>query len=245
MVILNRLGALLIINLLFLGFSGMAMAQTVPSSSRSRQAIARVEAQLKKDLKKQGLSFGSAVYIRIFKEESQLEVWIQKEKSFELFRTYPVCTWGQGTLGPKQKQGDGQAPEGFYFVKPAKLNPVSSYHLAFNLGYPNAYDRAHKRTGDFLMVHGNCVSIGCYAMTNEKIEEIYAIIDAALRGGQSLFRTHIFPFRMTAKAMQKHKKSVWFDFWTNLKEGYDTFENNGNTPPNVEVKEGRYIFNIK
>ncbi len=245
MIILNRLSAFFVLTLLSFGVSGVAIANTVPSSSRSRQAIARVEAQLKIDMVKQGLSFGSPVYIRIFKEESQLEVWIQKGASFELFRAYPVCTWGQGTLGPKQKQGDGQAPEGFYFVKPGKLNPVSSYHLAFNLGYPNAYDRAHKRTGDFLMVHGNCVSIGCYAMTNEKIEEIYALIDAALRGGQSLFRTHIFPFKMTSQNMQKHKDSEWLEFWQNLKEGYDAFENNGHTPPNVEVKDGRYIFNIK
>ena len=134
-----------------------------------------------------------------------------------------------------------RGPEGFYFVTPGRLNPFSKFHLSFNLGYPNAYDRAHGRTGGALMVHGDCVSIGCYAMTDAGIEEIYALADAAFREGQPFFRVHVFPFRMTDENMARHEKSRWKDFWENLKEGYDFFERSGR-PPNVEVRGGRYVF---
>ena len=121
------------------------------------------------------------------------------------------------------------------------MNPNSRFHLSFNLGYPNAYDRAHGRTGSALMVHGANVSIGCFAMTDPKIEEIYALCDAALRNGQAFFRVHSFPFRMTQPNMDKHRDSRWFDFWNNLKTGYDWFEKNGN-PPDDSVKDKRYVF---
>ena len=123
------------------------------------------------------------------------------------------------------------------------MNPQSSYHLSFNLGYPNAFDRAHGRTGSFLMVHGNRVSIGCFAMTDARIEEIYTLADAALRNGQPYFRVHCFPFRMTAKRLMnltKHEEK-WRSFWQNLKEGYDHFEQT-RLPPNVTVKDKHYHF---
>ena len=235
------LSALLVIY----AISSTAIAEeSIPSSSRSQEAISRVKPQLEKDFTSKNIEFGAPIYIRIFKEEKELELWVKENNSFTLFRRYPVCTYGYGSLGPKTRQGDGQAPEGFYYVKPDKLNPVSDFHLSFNLGYPNKYDRIHQRTGGALMVHGNCVSIGCYAMTDEKIEEIYAIADAALRNGQSFFRAHIFPFRMTDKNMQRHTNSKWYPFWQNLKEGYDFFEKKGNIPPNVEVQNRRYVFNL-
>ena len=216
---------------------------SIPSSDRSRKAISRVKLQLEKDFAHKNLNFGAPIYLRVFKEEKKLEVWVKQTSHFTLFRKYSICTYGFGSLGPKTRKGDGQAPEGFYYVKPDQLNPVSTFHLSFNLGYPNKYDRIHQRTGGALMVHGDCVSIGCYAMKDEKIEEIYAIADAALRNGQSFFRVHIFPFRMTNKNMQRHTNSKWYPFWQNLKEGYDFFEKKGNTPPNVEVKNKRYVFN--
>ncbi|MCP4367838.1 MAG: murein L,D-transpeptidase [Deltaproteobacteria bacterium] len=216
---------------------------SIPSSSRSREAISRVKPQLKKDFTRENIKFGAPIYIRIFKEEKELELWVDQNKRFTLFRKYPICTYGFGLLGPKTRKGDGQAPEGFYYVQSDKLNPVSSFHLSFNLGYPNKYDRIHQRTGGALMVHGNCVSIGCYAMTDKKIEEIYALADAALRNGQSFFRAHIFPFRMTSENMQRHRNSKWYAFWQNLKKGHDFFEKHGNIPPNVEVENRRYIFN--
>jgi murein L,D-transpeptidase YafK len=178
--------------------------------------------------------------MRIFKELRELEVWCENGSRFVLFKTYAVCSIS-GHLGPKLRVGDGQGPEGFYFVTPVQLNPGSRFHLSFNLGYPNAYDRAHHRTGGALMVHGNCVSDGCYAMTDRGIEEIYVLADAALRGGQSFFRVHVFPFRMTDDNMMRHRYSEWSGFWANLNEGYEFFERTGR-PPNVEVEAGRYVF---
>ncbi|MEM9235534.1 MAG: L,D-transpeptidase family protein, partial [Verrucomicrobiota bacterium] len=136
---------------------------------------------------------------------------------------------------------DLQVPEGFYFVPPSKMKPDSTYHLAFNIGYPNAYDRHHGRTGSFIMIHGNEISIGCLAMTDEKIEEIYTLCDAAHKNGQRFFRVHLFPFRMSNARMLKAKGSQWHKFWLNLKEGYDYFEEK-RLPPDVTLSAGRYAF---
>ena len=227
--------ALLIINL-----TSFAQRKT-PSSRRSRNAINRVQPDLKCEFEEKKLTYGSPIFIRIFKESMEFEVWIKKEDKFNLFKTYEICTYGSGGLGPKTKEGDGQAPEGFYFVTPQRLNPSSNFHLSFDIGYPNKYDRIHKRTGGNIMVHGNCVSIGCYAMTNSGIEEIYAIADASFRAGQKFFRIHILPFKMTEENMEKHNKSKYIEFWKNLKEGYDFFEKN-KIPPDVNIRSKKYIF---
>ncbi|MEO0798242.1 MAG: murein L,D-transpeptidase family protein [Pseudomonadota bacterium] len=182
------------------------------------------------------------IFIRIFKAESELEVWKKrKDGRFHHFKTYPICTWS-GALGPKMKQGDKQAPEGFYKVNRHLMNPNSKFHLAFNLGYPNAFDRANKRTGDFLMVHGDCTSAGCYAMTDPLIEEIYALAREAFIGGQSAFWVHAFPFRMTPENMARHAKSTHMPFWTTLKQGYDHFEAT-RVPPPIAVCERKYVVN--
>ncbi len=183
---------------------------------------------------------GDHIFIRIFKEESVLEVWIKTDKAFELLKTYPICAYS-GDLGPKLKEGDGQAPEGFYKVDKRALNPNSKFHLAFNLGFPNEYDRANGRSGSFLMVHGNCVSVGCYAMTDERIEEIYALVEAALDKGETYVPVHIFPFRMTQSNLMAYQDNQWFEFWSNLQEGYDYFETE-KCPPEVEVNDKRYTI---
>jgi len=197
---------------------------------------------MKEELGKKNLELGSPVFIRAFKEERELELFVKNKTTgkFELFRTYPIAA-ASGTLGPKLAEGDRQVPEGFYFVVPEGMNPNSNFHLSFNIGYPNEYDRANGRTGSFIMVHGNSVSIGCLAMTDAKIEEIYAICHAAHGGGQPFFRVHIFPFRMTEERMQKAAGSDWIDFWNSLKTGYDLFEKN-KVPPNVTVKDKEYAF---
>ena len=215
----------------------------IPTSSRAQKAIAKVSPVLKQKLAKANLIYGAPIFIRIFKEEKKLEVWIKNNERFSLFKSYRICNYGSNGLGPKIKQGDGKAPEGFYFVNSSSLNPASNFHLSFNLGYPNQYDRGHNRTGSALMVHGSCVSIGCYAMGNDGIEEIYTLADVALRNGQRFFRVHIFPFKMSDENMEQHKGTEWNDFWLNLKEGHDFFDNNGNIPPNVEARNGRYVFN--
>ena len=181
---------------------------------------------------------GDPIFIRIFKEESLLEVWIRTDNEYKHLKDYAICAFS-GALGPKLKEGDRQAPEGFYKVTKKQLNPNSKFHLSFNLGYPNAYDRAHGRTGSFLMVHGNCVSVGCYAMTDEKIEEIYDLLDSALEKGQAYVQVHAYPFRMTEKMMALFSENQWHDFWMNLKEGYDYFETQ-KTPPHIEVKDKQY-----
>ena len=217
-----------------------ATSADLRTTARSRAAVERVRPALVRDFAVKGLRFGAPIFIRIFKAEKELEVFVQSDGRFRLFRTYPICTYS-GDLGPKMRQGDNQAPEGFYFVNASRMNPSSTFHLSFNLGFPNAFDRYHGRTGAYLMVHGNCVSIGCFAMTDARIEEIYAIAEAALRTGQSFFRVHSFPFRMTRANMQKYGSSPYVDFWKNLKEGYDFFEQKGR-PPNIEVRQGRYTF---
>jgi len=183
---------------------------------------------------------GNKVFIRIFKKESLLEVWIKPAHEYVLFKRYPICKYS-GYLGPKLKEGDKQSPEGFYKVSKGLLNPNSKYHLAFNLGYPNAYDRSHKRTGSYLMVHGECVSIGCYAMTNSKIEEIYKLVDKALRKGQKYVQVHAYPFFMTEENMAQYQDSKWYDFWTQLKEGYDYFEAE-KLPPTIKVENKHYTI---
>ena len=221
--------------------SSISADPRIPSSSRSRKAIAKVTPDLKKALAQQKLNLGDPIFIRIFKFPAELEVWMKSGSTFKLFRRYKICTYGANGLGPKIKQGDGKAPEGFYFVTPQRLNPVSNFHLSFNLGYPNRYDRVHKRTGSALMVHGSCVSIGCYAMTDGFIEEIYVLADAAFRKGQPFFRVHVFPFHITDKNLKKHADLPWIDFWTNLKTGFEYFETR-KIPPNVTVSNGKYVF---
>jgi murein L,D-transpeptidase YafK len=139
------------------------------------------------------------------------------------------------------KTGDLQSPEGFYSVTPGQMNPNSAYHLSFNLGYPNAFDRAHGRSGSFLMVHGACKSVGCYAMTDQQITEIYALANDAFSGGQAAFQVQAYPFRMTANNLARHRDSPHMAFWQNLKEGSDHFEVT-NQPPQVAVCEKRYVF---
>jgi murein L,D-transpeptidase YafK len=180
--------------------------------------------------------------VRIFKEESELEVWKQREDGrFYHFKTYPICNWS-GEIGPKQSQGDKQAPEGFYTITPTLMNPNSKYYLSFNLGYPNAYDRTWGRTGDSVMVHGSCRSAGCYAMTDALMEEIYGLTREALKAGQPSFELHAFPFHMTDARMAREKSNRWYGYWKTLKQGYDYFEKY-RLPPSVAVCERRYVVN--
>ena len=182
--------------------------------------------------------------MRIFKEESELEVWKQDDSGrFALLRIYPICRWS-GQLGPKMKEGDRQAPEGFYTITAGQMNPNSNYYLAINTGFPNIYDRANGRTGEFLMIHGDCASVGCYAMTDEQIAEIYALARESFFGGQRAFQLEAFPFRMTPLNMARHRNSPHMAFWKMLKQGYDHFGVTHNEP-RVAVCEKRYVFDAE
>lgn len=197
--------------------------------------------QLRADLVAAGFVLGDEAHIRIFKQEKRLEVWMRKDGGrYALFRGYDICKFSGG-LGPKLREGDRQSPEGFYRVGLAQLNPASRHHLSFNLGFPNAYDRQLGRTGSALMVHGGCSSIGCYAITDEKVDEVYAIVEAALNNGQPAIDVHAFPFRMTETALVAEAHNLWMPYWRNLKQGFDLFERDG-TPPEVSTCRGEYRF---
>ncbi len=187
-----------------------------------------------------GLTEGAPVLIRIFKSEFELELWMQRDGVFQKFATYPICRWS-GILGPKLQQGDQQAPEGFYTVDATALNPNSRWYRSFNLGFPNAFDRAHGRTGSLIMVHGGCGSIGCFAMTNAQMHEIWGLVSAALAGNQKRFQVQVYPFRMSPERMAKSAGSPHIDFWESLKAGSDLFEASS-VPPKVTVCDGRYRF---
>ncbi len=197
--------------------------------------------EVKAELASRGLTVGAPIYVRVFKQENALEVWLGRaDGAYVLFRTYEICRWS-GKIGPKTQEGDKQAPEGFYVINARQMNPDSRYHLSFNLAFPNAYDRAHGYTGTHLMVHGGCESAGCYAITDEKIEELYALAIEAFLAGQREFKVHAFPFRMTEANLAANAASPWYPFWRNLKEGYDLFEVT-RRPPVVGVKDRTYVF---
>ncbi|WP_408015669.1 L,D-transpeptidase family protein [Rhizobium alarense] len=210
------------------------LANTVPPLS----------SKVKAEMARKGMTPESPVLVRIFKQESELEIW-KRDKSgrYALFKTYPMCRWS-GKLGPKTQTGDRQAPEGFYHVSASMLNPKSQYYLSFNLGYPNRLESALGYTGDALMVHGACSSSGCYAVTDQGIAEIYPVVQAALAGGQRQFQVQALPFRMTAANMARYRGSEHFAFWKTLKEGSDSFEL-VRQPPKVSVCSGRYMFNAE
>jgi murein L,D-transpeptidase YafK len=211
------------------------------SSLRAKQPLS---AKIVAEIEQKDMSKDSPILIRIFKEEAELEVWKKnREGRYALLKTYPICRWS-GELGPKQREGDRQAPEGFYSITPGQMNPNSSYYLAFNMGYPNSFDRAHGRTGSQLMVHGDCSSRGCYAMTDEQMGEIYALARESFFGGQKSFQVQAFPFRMTPVNMARHRANPHLRFWRMLKQGYDHFEVT-RLEPKIDVCEKRYVFNAE
>jgi murein L,D-transpeptidase YafK len=216
--------------------AGAEVSGDVPS-----KATKELPTQLLSLIQQRNMLKRSPILIRIFKEESELEVWKQDASGrFELLKIYPICRWS-GDLGPKVGAGDRQAPEGFYSITPSQMNPNSNYYLAINMGFPNAYDRANDRHGAFLMIHGNCSSSGCYAMTDEQIGEIYALARDSFVGGQPSFQIQAYPFRMTPANMARHRTNPNIAFWTMLKAGSDHFEVT-HLEPKVEFCDKRYVF---
>lgn len=195
---------------------------------------------LDRRLAEAGFTLAQPILIRIFKRDFELEIWKAKDGRFHHFATYPICRWS-GALGPKLRQGDRQSPEGFYAVGKGQLNPDSRWHRSFNLGFPNLYDRAHARTGTFLMVHGGCGSVGCYAMTNAVIDEIWQLVTSALEAGQQRFQVQAYPFRMTQENLAAKSHDQLFAFWQSLKKGAELFEATG-LPPRVRVCNSEYVF---
>ncbi|WP_102829957.1 L,D-transpeptidase family protein [Bartonella bovis] len=205
----------------------------------------KVKQPLPKEIQRKMVEYNvdpyAPIMMRFFKEENIAEIWKQNRSGyFVLIASYDICKWS-GELGPKYKEGDYQTPEGFYTVNASQMNPYSTRYLSFNIGFPNLYDQAHGRTGSYLMVHGGCTSVGCYAMTDSNMGQIYAFARDAFKGGQKEFQLHTFPFRMTDANMKRHRDNPHYQFWVMLKEGYDRFEKK-RVLSKIDVHEKRYVF---
>ncbi|MBT1512028.1 hypothetical protein KIP88_16090 [Bradyrhizobium sp. SRL28] len=211
------------------------------SLANNAKANQPVPPKLIADMTAKDMDLQSPILVRLFKQEAELEIWKQDRSGrFALLKSYPICRWS-GDLGPKVREGDRQAPEGFYSISPAQMNPQSAYYLSFNTGYPNAFDKALGRTGSQLMVHGDCSSRGCYAMTDEQIAEIYSLGRESFFGGQKSFQLQAYPFKMTPTNMAKHRNNPNMPFWKMIKDGNDHFEVT-KQEPKVDFCEKKYVF---
>jgi murein L,D-transpeptidase YafK len=197
-------------------------------------------AVLQQRLRDKGVKLADSILIRVFKAESELEIWKQKGDAYVLFATYPICHWS-GSLGPKLRDGDRQAPEGYYTLTKSQTRHVGRWPRSLDIGYPNVLEQSQARTGSMILIHGGCSSIGCFAMTNPVSDEIHQLTVAAMDAGERIVPVHIYPFRMTDTQMAQRSESPWKAYWTNLKEGYDLFERS-KRPPIISVCGGRYIF---
>src|SRR5918911_1002926 len=223
------------------GLAALLAAADIRPAAAEPKHLAPIPAATLALMAARNTTAASPILIRAYKKESELEIWKQaRDGRYVHLKTFPICRWS-GQLGPKVRQGDRQVPEGFYTITPKQMNPNSAYYLSFDIGYPNAYDRAHGGTGAYLMVHGTCSSAGCFAMTDKAIGEIYAIARDALAGGQPAFQFQSYPFRMTAENMARHRSDPNIAFWRQLKEGSDRFEA---TREELAVGDaaGRYAF---
>lgn len=207
-----------------------------------RRGLAPQSAALVSKSQAVGATATSPVLIRIFKQSRELELWrMTSSGTYALVKTYEICAYS-GDLGPKIRQGDRQAPEGFYSIGPSQLNYNSIRFLSLDTGFPNAFDRSHGRTGSYLMIHGGCDSAGCYAIEDAPAQEVFTAVRDALKAGQRSVQIQIYPFRMTAYNMRQYKDHKHIDFWLQLKVGFDQFEKT-NKPLNVSVTNKRYIIN--
>jgi murein L,D-transpeptidase YafK len=220
---------------------GMLSACQESRTTGGARASAPIPSNVLALMKEKNTDAHKPILIRAFKKEAEFEIWKQQaDGQYTLLKTYPMCRWS-GQLGPKIKEGDRQVPEGFYTITPGQMNPNSAYYLSFNVGYPNAYDRAHGYSGGSIMVHGACSSAGCFSMTDEQIAEIYAIAREAFGGGQRAIQLQSLPFRMNADNLAKHRFDPNMKFWKDLKEGSDQFEVS-KQETRVSICARRYVF---
>lgn len=221
----------------------LATGAEPPSTPKAESLMAQTKPKIEQELHAKGFAVGQPIFVRIFKMPGTLELWMNKGRGYELFKSYRICNYS-GFPGPKANEGDWQAPEGFYSVSAEQMNPKSSYHLAFDVGYPNEFDQAKNRTGGLIMVHGNCQSVGCFAMTDSRIEEIYLLAHEALKKGQERFAVHIFPFPLTPLNLKKYAASPWIKFWQSLEPGFTAFEQSKQVPE-VTVQNGEYVVSSR
>jgi len=232
-------------------FSQTSFNDYKKASYKTADIFNKKEDTLKKEFEKKGLEWPAKyVYIRSFKYDAELEVWVKSEakEQYKLFKTYHVCMQS-GTMGPKRFQGDYQVPEGFYYIN--EFNPNSNYHLSLGLNYPNASDRILSdslRPGGEIYIHGSCVSIGCIPLTDEQIEELYIIASYAKANGQDFIPVHVFPVKYSVKKSMDYltsttKKNLQLQqFALQLREAFDKFEEKKQVPVVMVNKKGQYVF---
>ncbi len=222
----------------------LALSACDDTTSLSQRSLAPIPSETLALMKEKGVEKDSPVLIRAFKKEAEFEVWkMRPDGRYVHLKTFPMCRWS-GQLGPKTREGDRQTPEGFYSIAPGQLNPNSAYYLSFNVGYPNAYDRAWGHGGGTIMVHGACSSAGCFSMTDKQIAEIYAIARTSLNNGQSAVQMQSYPFHMTPENLARHRLDPNIAFWRQLKDGNDHFEVT-HQEPQVAVCGRRYVFDAQ
>lgn len=243
---------LLLLLLMVGGVSGREnFKQQQLKHARVRVAISEKEAGVKELFAAKKLSYPpTKIFLRAFKLEEILELWVAESNKFQLLKQYKICA-NSGVLGPKRREGDRQVPEGFYFID--VFNPVSNFYLSMRVNYPNQSDRilgGQGRLGGDIYIHGDCVTIGCIPLTDEGIKELYIIVVEAKSQVQQQIPVHIFPAKMTADKMAQLKHyagdnpKLW-EFWLNLKEGFDFFENQHRLPAIAVNREGKYIITDK
>jgi murein L,D-transpeptidase YafK len=231
-----------LICMLFCGSQAQAerITDTAPEARPAATEENDPPSQLEMDLEAAGFKLGAPAFIRVFKADSTLEMWMLKGGRFELFRRFPICKWS-GELGPKLAEGDKQSPEGVYFITGGDLIVNARWHRAMNISFPNQRDRALGLTGSSILIHGKCSSIGCFALTDEYVEDVYEIVQSALEEGQPRVPVHIFPFELTREKLAAQAGDEWSDFWKELKRGHDIFLRD-RLPPRAFVCNGQYAF---
>lgn len=245
----------IILNIILCFFSYSSFGQRVPDMklfTRLQDPLNKVEDSVKKQFERQNLNWPPAsLYIRSFKYDRQLEIWVQNhiDEPYKLFKTYKVCMQS-GTMGPKRMEGDYQVPEGFYYIN--EFNPNSVYHLSLGLNYPNASDRILSdsvRPGSAIYIHGNCVSTGCIPISDAPIEELYVLASAVKAAGQEFIPVHVFPVKYSVKKSLDYlnaniqNNAYLQHFSANLRRGFDYFETKKKLPVIMVNKEGEYVYN--
>jgi murein L,D-transpeptidase YafK len=219
---------------------------------RPSEALERKEDTLQKQFAEKKLQWPAKyIYIRSFKYDSQLEVWVRNDikEKFKLFKTYKVCALA-GTLGPKRMEGDYQVPEGFYYIN--EFNPRSNYYLSLGINYPNASDKILSdslRPGSAIFIHGSCVTVGCIPIRDEQIDELYILAAHAKDEGQDFIPVHIFPVRFNKEKSVKYLDNLTKDdavlkkFADRMEDAYDYFEKHKQLPVVMIGEKGEYIIN--
>ena len=233
-------------------FAQPTFVQTQKSLVKIAEVFNREEDSLKKEFKSKELAWPpKALYIRNFKFDRLMEVWVKTEDkgSFHFLKSYKICMQS-GTMGPKRVEGDYQVPEGFYYIN--EFNPNSNYHLSLGLNYPNASDRILSdpwQPGSDIYIHGNCVSTGCIPITDLSIEELYIMSTYAKANGQDFIPVHVFPVKYDVKksmeylAQETKENKSLKKFAFSLKEAFDYFEEKKQVPIILINKKGEYIIN--